>query len=104
MVIGVVGIVVTTLGMGFGGSWVFLYPLPFFSSGEWSETATGIFSASVLLTGVSILTWCGAIIHTVVGPGLQSEKGVSQPLRRRARLRLPVAEAVRDRAARCPTR
>lgn len=76
MVIGVVGIVITTLGMGFGGSWVFLYPLPFFSSGEWSEAATGIFSASVLLTGVSILTWCGAIVHTVVGPGLQSEKGV----------------------------
>ena len=32
MVIGVVGIVVTTLGMGFGASWVFLYPLPFFPS------------------------------------------------------------------------
>ncbi|MFN8112022.1 MAG: cbb3-type cytochrome c oxidase subunit I [Solirubrobacterales bacterium] len=75
MVIGVVGIVITTLGMGFGGSWVFLYPLPFFSSGEWSDTATGIFSASVLLAGVSILTWCAAIIHTVVGPGLGSEKG-----------------------------
>ena len=34
MVIGVLGIVVTTLGMKFGASWVFLYPLPFKGSGE----------------------------------------------------------------------
>lgn len=70
MVIGVVGVVITTLFMGFGASWVFLYPLPFHPSGEWGETATGIFSGSVLLVGVSIITWCMAIIHTVVGPGL----------------------------------
>ncbi len=70
MVIGVVGIVVTTLGMGFGASWVFLYPLPFFPSGQWGETATGIFAASVLLVGVSIITWCVAILDTVTGPGL----------------------------------
>jgi cytochrome c oxidase subunit 1 len=75
MVIGVVGIVITTLLMGFGGSWVFLYPLPFFSAGEWSDTAAGLFSASVLLTGVAIITWCLAILDTVVGPGLQAEKG-----------------------------
>ena len=56
--------------MGFGASWVFLYPLPFYSAGEWSDTATGIFSASVLLAGVSIITWCLAILNTVVGPGL----------------------------------
>ena len=73
MVIGVLGIVVTTLFMGFGASWVFLYPLPFFGSGEWNDAAAGIFSASVLLVGVSILTWCAAIIHTVVGPGLGME-------------------------------
>jgi cytochrome c oxidase subunit 1 len=70
MVVGVVGIVVTTLAMGFGASWVFLYPLPFHSSGDWSDTAAGIFSFSVLLTGVSIIAWCVAILHTVVGPGL----------------------------------
>jgi cytochrome c oxidase subunit 1 len=75
MVIGVVGIVVTTLLMGFGASWVFLYPLPFNSAGEWSDTATGIFSASVLLTGVSIIAWCGAILDTVTGPGLGSDAG-----------------------------
>ncbi len=72
MVIGVVGIVFTTLIMGFGASWVFLYPLPFGSAGEWSDTATGLFSASVLLVGVSIIVWCLAILNTVVGPGLRA--------------------------------
>ncbi|MFY9264015.1 MAG: cbb3-type cytochrome c oxidase subunit I [Solirubrobacterales bacterium] len=74
MVIGVVGIVFTTVVMQFGASWVFLYPLPFFPAGQWSDTATGIFSFSVLLVGVSIIAWCVAIVHTCVGPGLQSEK------------------------------
>lgn len=76
MVVGVVGIVVTTVIMQFGASWVFLYPLPFFSANQWSDAATGIFAFSVLLTGVSIIAWCLAIWHTVVGPGLQSEKGI----------------------------
>lgn len=75
MVIGVLGIVVTTLGMNFGASWVFLYPLPFGSANEWSDTATGLFAASVLLVGVSIITWCMAILHTVVGPGLGAPEG-----------------------------
>ncbi len=66
---GTVGIIVTTLFMGFAGSWVFLYPLPFFSSDQWGDAATGVFSASVLLVGVGILTWGAAILHTVVGPG-----------------------------------
>ena len=73
MVIGVLGIVVTTLFMGFGASWVFLYPLPFHGAGEWGDTAAGIFSFSVLLTGVSIITWCLAILDTVTGPGLGAE-------------------------------
>jgi cytochrome c oxidase subunit 1 len=81
MVIGVVGIVITTLIMGFGASWVFLYPLPFQSAGEWSDTAAGIFSASVLLTGVSIITWCLAILNTVLGPGLGAPDGASFPNR-----------------------
>lgn len=81
MVVGVVGIVFATLVMGFGASWVFLYPLPFYSSGEWSEAATGIFSASVLLVGVSILTWCVAILDTVTGPGLGAPDGASWPNR-----------------------
>ena len=67
-VAGTAGIVVTTLLMGFAGSWVFLYPLPFFSADQWGDAATGIFAFSVLLVGVGILTWCTAILHTVAGP------------------------------------
>ena len=59
MIVGVAGVVVTMLAMGFGGSWVFLYPLPFHSVGSGRELATRLFAASVLLVGVSILVWCG---------------------------------------------
>jgi cytochrome c oxidase subunit 1 len=75
MVVGVAGVVVTTLSMGFAGSWVFLYPLPFHSVGEWSELATGLFAASVLLVGVSILAWCGSILVTVLSPASHERGG-----------------------------
>ncbi len=74
MVLGVAGVVVTTLFMGFAASWVFLYPLSFHSAGQWSNTTAAIFHASVLLVGLSIVTWCLAILHTVVGPGLNAVK------------------------------
>lgn len=64
MVLGVAGVVVTTLIMQFGASWVFLYPLPFESAGEWGDWATGLFSLSVLLAGLSIITWCIGVLHT----------------------------------------
>jgi cytochrome c oxidase subunit 1 len=72
MVLGVAGVVVTTIFMGFAASWVFLYPLPFYGSGDWGNWATGIFSFSVLLAGLSIVTWCLAILHTVLGPALHA--------------------------------
>ncbi len=65
MVLGVLGVIVTTIFMGFGASWVFLYPLPFYGEGNWGAWATGLFSFSVLLAGLSIVTWCFAILHTV---------------------------------------
>ena len=65
MVLGVLGVIVTTIFMGFGASWVFLYPLPFYGSGNWGQWATGLFSFSVLLAGLSIVTWCLGILHTV---------------------------------------
>jgi cytochrome c oxidase subunit 1 len=58
--------------MGFAASWVFLYPLPFYGAGEWGDWATGLFSFSVLLAGLSIVTWCLGILHTVLGPGLHA--------------------------------
>ena len=44
MVLGVAGVVVTTLLFSFGGSWVFLYPLPFESAGQWGDHVTAFFS------------------------------------------------------------
>ena len=55
----------TTVFMGFGASWVFLYPLPFYGSGNWGDWATGLFSFSVLLAGLAIVTWCFGVLHTV---------------------------------------
>jgi cytochrome c oxidase subunit 1 len=66
MVLGVLGVIITTIFMGFGASWVFLYPLPFYGSGNWGAWATGLFSFSVLLAGLAIVTWCFGILHTVV--------------------------------------
>jgi cytochrome c oxidase subunit I len=85
MVLGVAGVVITTLLMGFGASWVFLYPLPFYSSGNWGAWATGLFSFSVLLAGLAIVTWCLGILHTVtrqsslqsVSPRLGNRMGVA---------------------------
>ena len=75
MVLGVAGVLLTTLVLGFAASWVFLYPLSFHSAGQWSNATAGIFHASVLLAGLSIVTWCLAILHTVVGPALHAVKG-----------------------------
>ncbi|MGZ4333121.1 MAG: cbb3-type cytochrome c oxidase subunit I [Gaiellaceae bacterium] len=72
MVVGVAGVIASTLFMHFAGSWVFLYPLPFHGAGEWGKWATAIFAASVLLAGLSIVTWCLAILDTVLGPALHS--------------------------------
>jgi cytochrome c oxidase subunit 1 len=70
MLLGVAGVLVTTLLMDFAGSWVFLYPIAFESAGQWSDTAAGLFSASVLLVGLSIVTWCLGVLHTALGPAL----------------------------------
>ena len=72
MVVGVGGILVSTIVMHFAGSWVFLYPIPFHSAGQWGKWATAIFLSSVLLVGLSIVTWCLSIIDTVIGPGLHA--------------------------------
>jgi cytochrome c oxidase subunit I len=74
MVVGVAGVIVSTVFMHFAGSWVFLYPLPFHGAGEWGKWATAIFSASVLLAGLSIVTWCISILDTVLGPALHAVK------------------------------
>jgi cytochrome c oxidase subunit 1 len=72
MVLGVAGVLVSTLVMHFAGSWVFLYPLPFHGAHQWGRWATAVFAFSVLLAGLSIVTWCLSILHTVVGPALHA--------------------------------
>jgi cytochrome c oxidase subunit 1 len=72
MVVGVAGIVVATVCLHFGGSWVFLYPLPFHAVGAWGKASTGIFLSGVLLVGLSIVTWCLAILNTTVSPALHA--------------------------------
>ncbi len=72
MVLGVAGVLVSTLALHFAGSWVFLYPLPFHGAGEWGRWATAIFSFSVLLAGLSIVTWCLSILHTIISPSLDA--------------------------------
>ena len=72
MVVGVAGVLVSTLALHFAASWVFLYPLPFHGAGQWGQWATAIFAGSVLLAGLSIVTWCLAILHTVLGPALHA--------------------------------
>ncbi len=75
MVVGTVGIVITSVIFQFGGSWVFLYPLPFHSGGQWGHVTTAFFCFSVLLAGVSIITWSLSIVLAVVGPSNPSERG-----------------------------
>jgi cytochrome c oxidase subunit I len=72
MVLGVAGVVVTCCAFKFGGSWVFLYPISFHSAGQWGRWTAFFFSFSVLLAGLSIVTWCVSILHTVLGPALHA--------------------------------
>ncbi len=72
MVVGVGGVVVSTIFMHFAGSWVFLYPLPFHSAGQWGKAATAIFLGGVLLVGLAIVTWCLAILDTAISPALKA--------------------------------
>jgi cytochrome c oxidase subunit 1 len=72
MVLGVAGIVVTCVIFKYGGSWVFLYPISFHSAGVWGRWTSFFFSFSVLLVGLSIVTWCVAVLDTVLGPALHA--------------------------------
>ena len=72
MVLGVTGVVVSTIFLHFAGSWVFLYPLPFHSAGQWGQAATAIFLCGVLLVGLAIVTWCLAVLDTAISPALKA--------------------------------
>jgi len=78
--VGAVGVLVTTLILHFGASWVFLYPLSFHGAGAWGKWTTAVFSGAMLLAGLSIVVWCLSILHTVIGPALGSAS--TSPLNR----------------------
>ena len=80
MMVGAVGVLVTTLILKFGASWVFLYPLSFHGAGAWGKWTTAVCSGSMLLAGLSIVVWCLSILHTVIGPALGARS--SNPLNR----------------------
>ena len=85
--------------MHFGGSWVFLYPLPFHGAGQWGDWATALFSASVLLAGLSIVTWCLAILaHRARAGAARGQPGISTGSASRS------ASATCGRSASRPTR
>lgn len=100
MVIGVAGVVVTCLIFKYGGSWVFLYPISFHGAGQWGKWTAFFFTLSVLAAGLAILTWCAAILTTVLGPALHS---VSKKLRHRIGLALGFGYLSPSRFATNPT-
>jgi cytochrome c oxidase subunit I len=70
MVIGVTGVVITVMAQHFAGSWVFLYPLPFSTTGQWTEATTALFSAAVIFVGLSIFAYCFGVLAVVTGTEL----------------------------------
>jgi cytochrome c oxidase subunit 1 len=63
-VAGVVCVLVSTVFGGFGASWTFLYPLPFF--GWWPSWATTLYLLGDLLVGAAFALFCSSIlVHAV---------------------------------------
>ena len=94
----------TTLVFGFAGSWVFLYPLPFHAAGQWGDWATALFSASVLLVGLSIIVWCVAILAWSPARASARDRSALNRLGAAMGFGDPLAEALRDRPARALSR
>ncbi len=57
MTAGCLEVLVATVFMNFGASWVFLYPLAFHPADAWGPAATFIFELGVVLMGLSIIAY-----------------------------------------------
>src|SRR5215470_9684529 len=57
MTAGCLEVLVATVGMNFGASWVFLYPLSYYPASAWSPAATFVFQLGVVLMGLSIIAY-----------------------------------------------
>jgi cytochrome c oxidase subunit 1 len=57
MTAGCLEVLIATVFMNFGASWVFLYPLAYYPAGAWSPAATFVFELGVVLIGLSIIAY-----------------------------------------------
>ena len=62
IVAGVACVLVAVLLGGFAPAWTFLYPLPFYSSGDWSSRGAAGFFIGVTLVGVGFAVFCVDIL------------------------------------------
>ncbi|MBM3773607.1 MAG: cbb3-type cytochrome c oxidase subunit I, partial [Acidobacteria bacterium] len=63
--LGVVLLIVCTLGGFFGVGWYFLFPLPLHSNGVWPPWATGMFLSALAILGVTWTIWTLNILHAI---------------------------------------
>lgn len=68
MTAGCLEVLVATVGMNFGASWVFLYPLAFHAADVWSPAATFVFELGVVLIGLSIIAYGLVCVLTATLP------------------------------------
>jgi hypothetical protein len=93
MVLGVAGVVVTTLLMQFAGSWVFLYPF----RSRLRQLGTGhACPRSPSSVGLSIVTWCFGIPTRCEPEALHAPRPRSGSARPRVRLGLSADAAARS--------
>ena len=55
---GAIAVLVATLIGGFGASWTFLPPLPFYPAGQWSLWSESVFLSGQLLVGAGFCVFC----------------------------------------------
>lgn len=63
--LGAVFVLIAVQPGGFATGWTFLWPLPFFSVGEWGTWATTVFLIGILLVGVGFFIFCLDVLGRV---------------------------------------
>ena len=71
MTAGCLEVLVATVGMDFGASWVFLYPLSYHPASAWSPAATFVFELGVVLMGLSIIAYGLVSVLTATLPRVE---------------------------------
>lgn len=63
--LGVVLMIVCTLGGKFGVGWYFLFPLPLYPNGVWQPWATAVFLAGLAVLGATWLIWALDVLRAI---------------------------------------